>query len=70
MGLYLTVILACRLILHLRHAYYQPILVEERRVGTGLRLLDSRPSTGPEQIDLQPVVTDASPYGRNDSPRS
>ena len=30
---YMCVILACRLLLNLRHAYYQPILMGESRMG-------------------------------------
>ena len=30
---YITVVLACRLILNLRHAYYQPVLMGDSRMG-------------------------------------
>ena len=33
---YMSVILACRLILNLRHAYYQPILMGESRMGIAM----------------------------------
>ena len=52
----LIVIIACRLILYLHHAYNQPTLAGESRMGSSsfsTRLQHSSPS---EEIDLRPLT--------------
>jgi len=58
MVLYITVIIACRLILRLNHAYCQPVLVGEPMMRPGLSsagLCCSGPPKDSERIDLHPL---------------
>jgi hypothetical protein len=55
-ALYITVILACRLIFHLYHAYHRPMLVAESRMGTNFFSTGLWHISRSEQIDLRPLT--------------
>jgi len=53
---FITVIIACRLVLYLNHAYHQQKMVGDSRIGTGVSSMGVWHSSPPEQIDLRPLT--------------